>query len=100
MFCDVTVVSPLTRNGVPTPRTTNGGALQRAERRKHRTYHDVYHSDAATLLVLGTEVYDRWSIDAHDLVQELVTLKASQAQQLLRGAAAVWSTRWRNVLSV
>ena len=103
MFCDVTVVSSLTRNGAPAPnaRTTNGAALQCAERRKHRTYHNVYRSNAVTLLVLGTEVYGRWSTDAHDLVQELVTLKASQAQPLLRGAAAAaWSTRWWNVLSV
>ena len=103
LFCDVTVVSPLTRNGAPAAgaRTRDGAALQRAERRKHNTYHDVSQSDTAALLILGTEVYGRWSTDAHDLVQELVTLKAAQAQPLLRGAAAAaWSTRWWNVLSV
>ena len=75
--------------------------MTRAERRKHRTYHDVLHSDVAALLVLGAEVYGRWSNDALQLVRELVTLKAAQAQPLLRGAAAAaWSTRWWNVLSV
>ena len=103
LFCDVTVVSPLTRNGAPAPgaRTTDGAALRSAERRKHRTYQHVSQAGAATLLVFGSEVYGRWSADAHDLVQEIVALKAAQAQPLLRGAAAAaWITRWWNVLSV
>ena len=102
-FCDVLVVAPLTRNGAPAPgaRPTNGAALKRAERRKHRTYHDVLHSDVAALLVLGAEVYGPRSNDAPQLVQQLVSLKGAQAQPLLPGAAsAAWSTRWGNVLSV
>ena len=52
-------------------------------------------------MVLGTEVYGRWSDDALELLRELVALKAAQAQPLLRGAAAAaWTTRWWNLLSV
>ena len=102
LFCDVTVVSPLTRNGAPGPsaRTTNGAALRRAERRKRTTYYDVHNSQVAELLVLGAEVFGRWSEDALSLVRELIALKVQDVQPLLRGSAtAAYTTRWWNLLS-
>merc|ERR1712110_1351565 len=103
LFCDVTIVFPITRNGDPASgaRIRNGASLRRAENRKRNTNHDVLESDVAELLVLGAEVYGRWNKDALDLIRELVALKADEVPGLLRGSAAnAWRTRWWNLLSV
>eukprot|EP00973_Karenia_brevis_P084261 11693613-Karenia_brevis.AAC.1 len=61
LFADITVVSPISRNGDarPTAATADGATINRAVRVKQRKYIDVLNSADAALLVLGCEVYGR-----------------------------------------
>ena len=62
LFCDVTVVSPITGTGRPRGGTSNrGGALlERAESENNTTYAEVVTSGLGSLQYLGAEVYGRW----------------------------------------
>ena len=103
VFCDVTIVSPLTRRGAPRSgaRHTDGAVLSAATRKKHARYADVSGSDIAAFVVLGCEVYGRWGNEAHDLVKDLTVKKAADAPRVLRQSARIaWLTRWWNVVSV
>ena len=75
--------------------------MAQAIAQKQRRYADVMADGASSLLVLGSEVYGRWSPDAVQVVRELVALKAGQAPPTLRGCAAyAWSNRWWALISV
>ena len=79
----------------------DGGSLQQAVTRKRQRYADVVANPGSTLLVLGCEVYGRWSQDAVSIVRELVALKARAAPPALRRSAAyAWSNRWWSLISV
>ena len=70
LFCDVTVVSPLTRNGRARPATSNaGGALLRqAVRDNNSNYDTVLHSGVGALYCLGHQAYGRWCDQADDML--------------------------------
>ena len=103
LFCDVTIASPLTRTGAARSgcASSNGRALRAAILKKHRTYSDVSSSGVACLLVLGCEVYGRWSEDAIDLVRQIARSKAREAPPALRKAASLaWTKRWWGIIGV
>ena len=89
LFCDVTVVSPLTAQGAPRPGAANhdGKCLEAAMTKKRNTYRDVVRSESAHFIVLGSEVFGRWCPEAAALVRDLANLKAREAPPALRGAA-------------
>ena len=74
LFCDATIVSPLTGTGQARSGTSNrnGRLLEYAEQDNNRTYHEVISSGLGKLLCLGCEVYGRWSSDCIQLVPLLV----------------------------
>ena len=103
MFGDVTVVSVHTRTGLarPTAANVDGSTISRAAATKRRKYNDVRGSAHACLLVLGCEVYGRWSEDATRIMRELAALKARQAPTLVRACARhAWSNRWWALVGV
>ena len=63
LCCDATLVSPLTRTGLPQPcaAETHGAALRVAERRKRATYPELARGGPQRLVVLGAEVGGRWN---------------------------------------
>ena len=103
LFADVTIVSVHTQGGEarPSAATTDGAIIGSAVSIKRRRYADVHASATACLLVLGCEVYGRWSEDAISTMRELAALKARQAPPLLRGCARhAWSNRWWSIIGV
>ena len=103
LCCDATMVSPLTRDGRPIARAAShdGVALERAQLRKRRTYHELDGSPYGRLVVLGCEVGGRWNEDALHFVSQLASHKARSAPRMLQATArAGWSCRWWNLLSV
>ena len=89
LFCDVTIVSPLTGCGHARSGTSNwgGGLLEKATRDNNRIYQEVVSSGLGKLLCLGAEVYGRWSTDCIEVVP-LLTRKYSRRfyPRLRRGA--------------
>lgn len=103
LFADITVVSVHTCSGQarPASATIDGAAIGRAVTAKRRKYADVHASAQASLLVLGCEVYGRWSDDASRLINELAALKARQSPDALRGCARyAWANRWYALVGV
>ena len=66
LFCDSTVLTPLTARGVARPGTSNsaGGLLVAATLENNSTYHEVVDSGLGALYCLGAEVYGRLSTQA------------------------------------
>ena len=62
LFCDITVVSPVSRNGQPRSGTSNRGGrlLEIADEDNTATYQPVVSSGLGALYCLGCEVYGRW----------------------------------------
>ena len=103
LFCDLTISSPLTRTGAARSGSAsfNGRALSAAIAKKRNTYSDVTSSGVACLLVLGCEVYGRWSEDAIDLVRQIARSKSRGAPPALRRAALqAWTNRWWGIIGV
>lgn len=73
LFCDVTVVTPITAAGGPRGGTSNrgGSLLEHAERDNNDNYHEVISSGLGELLCLGCEVFGRWSSQCVKLVPAL-----------------------------
>ena len=75
LFCDVTVVTPITCTGTgePRPGTSNrgGSLLEHAEADNDATYAIVTESGLGHLLCMGSEVFGRWSRQCVDLVPAL-----------------------------
>ena len=102
LCCDATLVSPLTRTGLPQPCAAahDGAALRVAERRKRAAYPEL-SSGPQQLVVLGSEVGGRWNAGAHQLVRDLVRVRAQRAPPAVRSAASsAWARRWRTMLAV
>ena len=103
LCCDATLVSPLTRTGLPQPcaAETDGAALRVAERRKRAAYPELARGGPQRLVVLGAEVGGRWNGGALRFVRDLLRLRACRAPPTVRQAAAAgWARRWWSVLSV
>ena len=97
LCCDVTLVSPLTREGRPQPSaaTRDGAAITVAERRKRIAYPELLRPGPQRLCVLACEVGGRWSAESLRLVTQLVRLRAQRAPAGLRPAARQgWLRRW------
>ena len=62
LFCDVTVVTPLTRTGAPRPGTSNVGGrlLEQCRDDNDAVYQEVMSSGLGSLQCLGVEVFGRW----------------------------------------
>ena len=103
LFCDVTVVSPITRVGRPRPGTSNVGGcvLRTAERGNDATYRPVIETGLAALLCLGHEVYGRMGSQAVQVLPKLAAEKARFVHpRLRRGTALSYLARWSGMLSV
>ena len=103
LFCDVTVVSPITRSSGPRLGTSNAGGslLRTAERDNDRTYAEVSQSGMGMLLCLGHEVYGRMTKQAVDILPKLATAKAQFVHpRLRRGTALSYLSRWSGLLSI
>ena len=73
LFCDVTVLSPLRRDGNPRPGTSNNGGklLDDAEKQNDNTYREVLSSRLGSLQCLGVEIYGRWGKQCTNLLPAL-----------------------------
>ncbi len=73
LFCDVTIISPISRSGAARPGTSNrgGSLLELAEDSNNDTYAEVLQSRLASLQCLSCEVYGRWGRQCIDLVPKL-----------------------------
>ena len=103
LFCDATVLSPLTRRGWARGGTSNQGGrlLLDAERDNNNTYREVAESGLGALYCLGCEVYGRWSRQCVQLVPALAREHARGLHpRIRRGAALGYQQRWWALLSV
>merc|ERR1711966_519906 len=88
---DATLVSPLTREGMPRLRShlVDGAALVDAQRNKERTYHDVVCARRCHLLIAGIETGGRWSIEFSHFIRHLAKARAAACPPLVRKSMAV-----------
>ena len=103
LFCDVTIISPISRNGAARPGTSNrgGSLLERAEDKNNVTYTEVVQSSIATLVCLGSEVYGRWGKQSAELVPKLAYERTKGLPGRIRkGATMMYQRRWWGILSV
>ena len=103
LFCDVTILSPITRAGQARAGTSNrgGSLLERAENENNETYHEVVDSSLASLQCLSCEVYGRWGKQCVELVPKLAVERArGLPSRVRRGAALMFQRRWWGILSV
>ena len=103
LFCDVTVLSPLSRTGAPRGGTSNQGGrlLVDATHENNITYHEVLDTGLAALYSLGCEVYGRWNETCIKLVPALAREHARGLHpRVRRGAALGFQNRWWSVLGV
>ena len=103
LFCDVTVLSPLTRNGDARPGTSNqgGSLLAAAERENNDMYEEIRSSGFGTLLCLGAETYGRWGAQAVWLVPALATERTRHLHPRIRTGIALASLhRWWGILGI
>ena len=103
LFCDATVLSPLTGTGMARPGTSNQGGqlLNHAEEDNNDTYSDVISSGLGVLLCLGCEVYGRWSKQCIDLVPKLARERTRGLHvRVRRGVALSLQHRWWAVLGL
>ena len=103
LFCDITVLSPLSHSGRPRPGTSNAGGrlLERAQTENDRTYEVVTRSGLGSLQCLGFEVFGRWGKQGAELLPKLATEKARGMHPRLRkGAALAYQRRWAGLISI
>ena len=103
LFCDVTVLSPITASGTARPGTSNQGGrlLTEAEDDNNAIYHDVVSTGLGELLCLGCEVYGRWSRQCIDLVPKLARERTRGLHvRVRRGIALTLQQRWWSVLGL
>ena len=100
---DVTLVSPVRRDGRPQPRAADqdGVQLQVARWRKEAKYAELLSSRRCRLVVVALEVGGRWSDEALDFIWLLARSKARRYPRLLRKSAQLaWTSRWTGLLAV
>lgn len=103
LFCDITVINPLSRTGGPRPGTSNAGGrlLDTAEADNEATHHEVVASGLGHLLCLGCEVFVRWGRQCTDLVPKLAREKSrGMHPRIRRGMALAWQQRWFGLLGI
>ena len=103
LFCDLTIVSPITGTGAPRSGTSNTGGrlLEQAQTDNDQVYHEVISSGLGTLLCLGCEVYGRWSQQCVDLVPALARERSRGLHpRIRRGVALSLQNRWWGILGV
>ena len=101
---DATIVSPLTRTGLPRCGSDDqdGGALAAAQRKKEEhTYRDIVQSRRCRFITCGMEVGGRWSPDFLTFLTRLAKAKARAAPRRLQTAAKHWwKQRWMGMLAL
>ena len=103
LVVNVTLVSPVRRNGRPQPRadTIDGAQMLEARKRKERTYQEIVHSRRCELVVLAMEIGGRWSEEATTFVRLLAKSKARSFPRILRKSIqAAFMHRWFGMISV
>ena len=103
LFCDVTVISPLTGNGHPRPGTSNRGGrlLEAATAENNATYSVVNTSGLGALCSLGAEVYGRLSQQSVELLPALARERSRGMHPRLRRSTALGLLqRWSGIISV
>ena len=103
LFCDVTVVCPISANGLPRPATSNQGGrlLELAETQNNETYDSVVQSGLGSLMCLGCEVFGRWSAQCVKLIPELARERTRGSHpRLRRGMALSLQHRWWGLLGI
>ena len=103
LFCDVTVISPISANGRARGGCTriDGGALDAARRANSRTYSEVPASGVARLCALDVETYGRWGVDPVWIVTALVRERTRGLPDAVRASTrSRLSYRWWSLLSV
>ena len=97
LFCDVTILSPITRKGHARSGTSNrGGALfTRAERDNRATYHEVLDTGLGALFCLACETYGRFNSSCTDLIEMLAREKTRGLhprvrKELMQGSIRRW----------
>ena len=103
LFCDVTVVPPISQRGQARPGTSNtsGSLLIRAEHENDDTYRPVLVSGLGALYCLGSEVYGRWGRQAAGLIPVLARERSRGLHpRLRRGTALSYQTRWSGLIAI
>ena len=103
LFCDVTVLSPISGSGQPRPGTSNaaGRLLREAMVENNGTYSEVIASGLGALYCLGAEVYGRLGTQAVDLLPLLARERARGLHPRLRRSTAVGLLhRWSGILTI
>jgi len=91
LFCDGTVLTPLSAAGQARPGTSNsaGGLLDAATRQNNLTYHEVVDSGLGALYCLGAEVFGRMSTQAIELLPALARERSIGLHPRLRRGTAL-----------
>ena len=103
LFCDSTIVSPISRNCKARPGTSNTGGklLERAENENNVTYAPVITSGLGALYRLGHEVYGRWHTQGIDL---LIALAREHVRglpfRIKKGLCFNYIKRWSSIIGV
>ena len=103
LFIDVTVLSPLTRQGAPRGRTSARGCslLEHARDENDDTYAEVISTGLGSLQCLGCEVFGRWGAQCVKLVPALARERSRGLHpRLRRGFALSLQNRWWDILGV
>ena len=103
LFCDITIISPVTRIGTARGGTSNAGGalLRRAEIDNNRTYAPVIRSGLGALFCLGHEVYGRWHVKCVELLIQLAREHSRGLPVRLRkGLFISYVKRWSSLIGV
>ena len=103
LFCDITVISPLSGSGAARSGTSNRGGclLEQAQRDNDSTYRDVITSGLGGLLCLGCEVFRHWGPQCVKLVPALARERSRGLHpRIRRGVALSLQHRWWGILGV
>ena len=103
LFCDATIMSPISGNGAPRACTSNadGRLLEQAQTDNNNIYEEVHSTGLCALLCLGCEVYGRWGNQCVKLVPELARERTRGLHpRVRRGTALALQHRWWGVLGM
>ena len=100
LFCDSTVLGPLTGTGQARPGASNAGArlLTQAAGENNSTYREVVLSGLRALYSLGAEVFGRRNLQAVALLVALARERSRGMQPRLRRSTALGlQDRWTGI---